>query len=1209
MTKKNPDKPEANEDLALRASDQRFKTAFDNSAVGIMQAGVDGKPILVNLGFARMSGYDSVEEFMSNVKSVSDTYIDPDERLKLIRRLKKEGSISDAEYRMRRKDGSAIWISVSVKLFKDPSGAQVMQGMAVDISSRKAAEAALKASEERYKGVFENSAVGILQTNMDGVPIMVNPAFARMAGYDSVKEFLAGVRSIRDLYADPDVRDKLIKRLTKKGSIADAEVLLTRKDGQPLWVSVSIQLFQDATGETVMQGMIVDISGRKAAETALSAEEKKYRFLFDHMGQGVVVQDKEGRIVDANQAAARILGLSMDQLLGKTSFDPRWRSIHEDGSDWPGTDHPVMQAIKTGKPVPASVMGVHDTDRNEYRWVLVGAFPQFREGEKKAYQAFATFSDVSDRVLAERRSQELARMVESSNDAIVGLTVGGVITSWNAAAERLYGYSENEVLGRHISFTIPEDRKQESSRFSATLAKGRSMSDIETKRTTKDGEIIDVAISISPTFDSKGRPVGGVAIVRDITEQKRSLTALQDSEERYHSLFENMQEGFAYGRMLFDKNNRPYDWIYIDVNDSFARITGLDNVRGKEVSEVLPDLKKTNPELFEIYGRVAKTGAPEQFESFVAPLNQWLQVSVYCPKQDYFVAVFEDVTERKTNEQVLKESEERLRSIIDNAPFGAHLYRLDPDDRLVYIAGNESANRILGIDNDQFIGMTLEEAFPGNVGTELPEMYRRAARTGEPYTTQQVNYDASGISGVFEVHAVQTAPNHMVAFFQDITETSKAQMELRESEEKYRKIFTNATEGIVQSTIDGDIITVNPRFVKMLGYDSEHEFKERVRNFKSAYLNPQDRERLIERLLRESTVTNYEVQMRRRDGTPVWLSINSTLIAGEDTPQPYLESLVVDITERRLAEDEVRRLASFPKLNIMPIVEFSAEGKVRYANPAAGLLNKELAIKDPKEILPSDWPKLLRDVKAARAGFISVEVQYKERTFLEKIHYFPDFDGVRVYIVDITDRKKAEDELTASHKNLEEALLGLVSTLALTVETRDPYTAEHQKRVTELSVAIAAKAGFSKGDIEGLRMAASIHDIGKIYVPAETLNKPGKVTPVEYELIKTHSEAGYNIVKDIKFEHPIAEIILQHHERIDGSGYPNGLHGKDTRARARIVAVADVVEAMCSHRPYRPALGVDLALEEIEKNAGKLYDPDYSAICISLFRDNKFNFK
>lgn len=203
-------------------------------------------------------------------------------------------------------------------------------------------------------------------------------------------------------------------------------------------------------------------------------------------------------------------------------------------------------------------------------------------------------------------------------------------------------------------------------------------------------------------------------------------------------------------------------------------------------------------------------------------------------------------------------------------------------------------------------------------------------------------------------------------------------------------------------------------------------------------------------------------------------------------------------------------------------------------------------------------------------------------------------------------RNQTARELEISLEKMRRLVLDTVDALAVSLEIRDPYTAGHQKRVAMLAVEIAKDMGFSADQIEGVSIAATIHDIGKIAIPSEILSKPGKISEVEFALIKTHAQASYDIIKNIEFPWTVGEIILQHHERMDGSGYPQGLKGEEILLAARIIAVADVVEAMSSHRPYRPALGLDIALEEISRNKGIVYDSDVVDACLNLFINKGF---
>lgn len=239
-----------------------------------------------------------------------------------------------------------------------------------------------------------------------------------------------------------------------------------------------------------------------------------------------------------------------------------------------------------------------------------------------------------------------------------------------------------------------------------------------------------------------------------------------------------------------------------------------------------------------------------------------------------------------------------------------------------------------------------------------------------------------------------------------------------------------------------------------------------------------------------------------------------------------------------------------------------------------------------------------------------VKVNGKEKIINLLVNTVPvDIGKKRLTLValeDITELTNNENKLRDSYTRLQKTLKDTIDALATIVEAKDPYTYGHQKNVAELATAIAEEMGLDKDRIEAVNTAAMIHDIGKIGIPASILNKPGRITDVEFSLIKNHSQVGYDMIKNIEFPWPLADIIVQHHERLDGSGYPNGLKGKDIILEARIVGVADVVEAMSAHRPYRPSLGINRAIEEIEKNKGKLYDPKVVEACRRVIAKGKY---
>ena len=220
-----------------------------------------------------------------------------------------------------------------------------------------------------------------------------------------------------------------------------------------------------------------------------------------------------------------------------------------------------------------------------------------------------------------------------------------------------------------------------------------------------------------------------------------------------------------------------------------------------------------------------------------------------------------------------------------------------------------------------------------------------------------------------------------------------------------------------------------------------------------------------------------------------------------------------------------------------------------------------------------------------------------------------NIEEISIRLKRVLRERRLRFELNEALQQQQQILEGLILTLSSTVEVRDPYTSGHQKRVAELACIIAKHMNLSEDHINAIRMAGVIHDLGKIAIPAEILSKPGRLSEIEFSLLKTHPQVGFDILKDISFPLPIAQIVYQHHERIDGSGYPQGLKGDKILLEARIMAIADVVEAMASHRPYRQALGIDMALEEISKNKGTTYDTDAANACLKVFRNKEFKFE
>ena len=265
----------------------------------------------------------------------------------------------------------------------------------------------------------------------------------------------------------------------------------------------------------------------------------------------------------------------------------------------------------------------------------------------------------------------------------------------------------------------------------------------------------------------------------------------------------------------------------------------------------------------------------------------------------------------------------------------------------------------------------------------------------------------------------------------------------------------------------------------------------------------------------------------------------------------------------------------------------------------------------PTEGIPALLEALATDNEKSIRFVASSKHRKKDGTLIdvEISSHVVDFDGRRARVAsadDITERIRAEAEIKHYIEQIKTALMSTVKVVTTLSELRDPYTTGHEQRVADIAVAIGTELGLDDGQLEGLRVAGHLHDVGKITIPSEILSKPGKLSTLEYQMIQLHSQAGYDVLKGVEFPWPVAQIALQHHERMDGSGYPQGLKGEAILFEARVMAVADVVEAMSSHRPYRPGLGIENALAEIDLGSGSKYDPVIAKACLKLFREKGY---
>lgn len=468
----------------------------------------------------------------------------------------------------------------------------------------------------------------------------------------------------------------------------------------------------------------------------------------------------------------------------------------------------------------------------------------------------------------------------------------------------------------------------------------------------------------------------------------------------------------------------------------------------------------------------------------------------------------------------------------------------------------------------------------------------------------------------------------MITIARDITERRKMEERLRQSEERYRDIIETIQDGYFEVDLAGKYTFVNDVICQHLQRSRQELIGMDNRQFQT-----EENATITFRHFQDVFKTGrpekaFEMEIIRKDGTLQTSEVSISLIRNAQGHPVGFRGISRDVTERRKMEEDLIK----SEQKYRAIVENSQEGifqtspdnrHITLNQAFAGILgyaSPDDAVKNITNISrqvyvnPDEYRKVM-DIIRQEGSIKSYETEFyrkdKSRIWVNmSISAVSDNTGKLLYyhgiVEDITPKKKLEQERQNSINSLRKSLGATINAMSATAEARDPYTAGHQRRVADLARAIATEMKLSRDQIDGIRMAGMIHDLGKISVPSEILTKPTKLTSLEMELIRTHAEAGYNILKDIEFPWPIARMVLEHHERIDGSGYPNGLKGDAILLESKIIAIADVVEAISSHRPYRPAFGIEPALSEIAQNSGVLYDAAASEACLKLFRENRY---
>jgi len=546
-----------------------------------------------------------------------------------------------------------------------------------------------------------------------------------------------------------------------------------------------------------------------------------------------------------------------------------------------------------------------------------------------------------------------------------------------------------------------------------------------------------------------------------------------------------------------------------------------------------------------------------------------------------------------------------------------------------YIDINKTVLRTFGFSRQDVIGKTSDELDIFVEQDKRQIALKQLMQQGyiENFEMKFRRRDKTILDGLFSAEIIQhREKRYVLVVITDITSWNLAQQAQRENEEKYRTILETTEEGYYEIDLAGNFTFFNDPVCALLGY-SENE----LRGMNNRQYTSRETARKVfqafNKVYRTGRPTKeFDWEIIRKDGTKRYIEQSASLKKDSSGKPIGFRGIIHDITERKQMEDALRKseenfrhsLDDSP-LGVRIVTE---EGETLYANQAIldiygytyvdELKNTPLHKRYTAESY-ADFQQRQEKRLMGEAGPPEYEIsivrkdgEVRHVLALRKEIFWNGQKRYQIIYQDITERRKAELKLQETLHTLRKSINTTIQVLGIASEARDPYTAGHQRRVADLARAIATEMKLPQDTIEGIRMAGAIHDIGKISIPSEILCKPTTLSELEFSLIKSHCQYSYEIIKDVESPWPLADIVYQHHERMDGSGYPRSLKGEDILIEARIIAVADVVEAIISYRPYRPALGIEIALAEIENNAGTLYDVEAVSACLKLFRNKNF---
>jgi len=805
------------------------------------------------------------------------------------------------------------------------------------------------------------------------------------------------------------------------------------------------------------------------------------------------------------------------------------------------------------------------------------------------------------------------RYLDIAGVIIVALDIEGKVTLINRKGRELLGYDEKEILGKDwFANFLPKDSVKAVKDAFLKIVSGRlkGAERYENDIITKDGDRRAISWYNSYLEDNEGSIVGTLISGEDITERKKDEEAREQSLRLYSTLIHTSPDAIILvdldGKIIM-LNEQTSSLFGLKRKDSLVGKKLIDLIVPQEKDEALKHLQ-TILDQERIYN-IEHTLVRSDNSTFQAEINATL-IKDSNREPEAFLAILRDVTERK-----------EAKDIVERSPAVVFCWSAEKGRPVKIVSRNVS----------QF-GYNPEDFTSGKVswaGIIHPDDLGRLEEELESYAKDDVNEFTQKyrlITKLGQTRWVEDKTKAIISSQGKITHYQGVMLDITEKVEAEQKLLF--TQAVVDNMSDmalwidpkGNIAYANESASSLLGYSSQELLSMTIHDIDSNF--PPELWKFRWEEFKHEKNSNAVSYFRTKDGRIFPVEIRGRYM--KNNSSEYICVIVRDATEQERIEQALR-IAEQEKeviLNSLSeiVVYHDMNMRILWANRAAaeslGLpIDKMLGVHchqiwTQRGLLTKDCPVItcLKTGKPKEGEVATPDGRFWFIRGYPVKNVEGNIIGAVEVTLDITEQKKAEQGHRKSLEKSRRILEETVSALAATAERRDPYTAGHQRRVSQLACAIANELGLEPERIEGLRLASTIHDVGKVYVPSEILSKPSKLTELEFSIIMTHPQVGYEILKPVEFPWPVAEIVFQHHEKLNGSGYPQGISEKDILDESKILAVADVVEAMASHRPYRASLGIERALEEIIDNKGILYDVKVVDVCAKLFQKNKFKF-